>query len=130
MTTVYVLAGIAVLAGLIWLGARTLRAKFRAAAEEMSSLLLEGVDATAQISATEKRRMSRGQFEYFVTYKFRTRDGTEHSKERRVPATHFDEFSTGQSVDIVYLPRDPSVSATRDMVDQVRGSTQSARRLT
>lgn len=129
MTTLTVIAGIAVLAGFVWLGARILRAKFRAAAGEMSSLLLEGVDATARISETERRRMSRGQFEYFVTYTFRTRDGKEHSKERRVPATHFDEFSEGQSVDIVYLPRDPSVSATRDMVDQVRGSMQSARRL-
>ncbi|MDJ0699191.1 MAG: hypothetical protein QNJ07_04995 [Woeseiaceae bacterium] len=42
-------------------------------------------------------------------------------------ATHFDDYSEGQSIDIVYLPRDPSISATREMVDKVRNTS---RRLT
>ena len=66
--------------------------------------------------------MSRGQFEYFVTYAFRTPDDSDVEKELRVPATHFDDYSEGQSIEIVYLPRDPSVSATREMVDKVRNT--------
>ena len=81
----------------------------------MSSLLQEGEATTAHVTSTEKRRMSRGQFEYFVTEFFASRDNTEHSKEFRVSATEFDDFREGRSIDIVYLPRDPTVSATRAM---------------
>ena len=66
--------------------------------------------------------MSRGQYEYFVTYTFTSRDNTEHSKEFRVSATEFDDFREGQSIDIVYLPRDPTVSATQAMVARVRNT--------
>ena len=93
----------------------------------MSQLTLEGIATTARVVATEKRRMSRGEFEYFVRYAFRVRDGSDCEKELRVSATHFDDYSEGQSIDIVYLPRDPSISATREMVDKVRNTS---RRLT
>lgn len=113
---------LAAIAGGAWLGIRGLKQKLGAAAADMSSLMLEGESTTARISRTEKRRMSRGQFEYFVTYAFRTADQSDIEKELRVPATHFDDYSEGQRIDIVYLPRDPSVSATREMVDKVRAT--------
>lgn len=111
---------IAVLLVGAWLAIRSLKRRMAAAAADMSSLLLEGHPTTARISATEKRRKSRGQFEYFVSYAFRTRDGADIEKELRVSATHFDDYHEGQSIEIVYLPRDPSISATREMVDRVR----------
>lgn len=111
---------IAVFFAAIWFGIRTLKRTLTAAAESMSSLLREGVETTAHVVATEKRRMSRRQFEYFVTYAFRTREGSDCDKELRVSATHFDDFSEGQPIEIVYLPRDPSISATREMVNKAR----------
>lgn len=120
------LAGIlfvAVLFGAAWFGIRSIKRKLGAAAADMSQLTLEGAATTARIVATEKRRMSRGEFEYFVTYAFRARDGTDYEKELRVSATHFDDYSEGQSIDIVYLPRDPSINASREMVDKVRNTS-------
>lgn len=121
------LAGIlvaAVLVGGAWLGIRSVRRRLGAAAAEMSQLSLEGAATTARVVATEKRRRSRGEFEYFVTYAFRDRGGSDFEKELRVSATHFDEYSEGQSIDIVFLPRDPSISASREMVDKVRNTSR------
>jgi hypothetical protein len=111
---------IAAVLGVIWFGVKALKRRLTAAAEAMSSLLLEGESTTARVTATEKRRRSRGQYEYFVTYEFRARDGSDHAKELRVSATHFDDYSEGQPINIVYLARDPSVSATREMIDKAR----------
>lgn len=113
---------LATIAGGAWLGIRHLKRKLGAAAADMSSLLLEGENTTAHVRRVEQRRMSRSEFEYFVTYAFRTADDLDVEKELRVPATHFDDYSEGQSIEIVYLPRDPSVSATREMVDKVRNT--------
>lgn len=101
---------------------RALKRKLFAAATSMSSLLLEGVPATARIDAIEKRRISRGQFEYFMTYAFDCRDGSEVKKELRIPATEFHDYNEGEALEIVYLPKDPSISATRKMVDKVRAA--------
>tara|TARA_R110002096_G_scaffold154923_1_gene319107 strand:+ start:5015 stop:5407 length:393 start_codon:yes stop_codon:yes gene_type:complete len=120
MTLLYAAVVIGVIFGGIWFAIRAVKRKLVAAAGEMSALLQEGVSATAHITATEKRRMSRAQFEYFVTYAFTARDGAEHSKEFRVSATEFDSFREGRPIDIVYLPRDPSVSATHEMVSRAR----------
>ena len=107
----------------MWLGIRLLRRKFVAAAESMSRLAREGVTTSGRITVTEKRRMSRGEFEYFVTYAFETKDGTEVTKELRVQASRFDEYAEGQPIEIVYLPSDPSLSATKEVVDRVRGES-------
>lgn len=123
MTAVYVMIAIGLVLGASWLGIRALKRKLATAAGEMSSLLLEGEATTAQIVAAEKRRMSRGEFEYFVTYAFRSRDDAEHNKEFRVSATEFDDYREGQPIDIVYLPRDPAVSATHAMVARVRNTS-------
>lgn len=122
-STVSGLAGVLVvlvLFGGAWFGIRNLKRRLGAAAADMSRLLLEGVATTARVVATEKRRRSRGQFEYFVTYAFRAQHGSDFQKELRVSPAHFDDYSEGQSIEIVYLQRDPSVSATREMVDKVR----------
>ena len=60
----------------------------------MSQLVLEGAATTARAVATE-----------------------------RVPATCFDDYSEGQSFEIVYLPRFPSISASREMVDKIRNTS-------
>ncbi len=104
----------------IWFGVRKLKEKLAAAAETMSSLVREGIATTGRISAAERRRRSRGEYDYFVTYSFEAKDGNEYSKERRVKATEFGDYAEGQPIDIVYLPNDPDVSATREMVDKVR----------
>ncbi|MDJ0750614.1 MAG: DUF3592 domain-containing protein [Woeseiaceae bacterium] len=122
MTSLYVAIGLGAAVAVIWYGVRLLKSKLAAAAGDMSSLLLEGETTSARISAAEKRRMSRGQFEYFVTYTFNSRDDVEHSKEFRVSATEFDDYSEGQQIDVVYLPRDPAVSATHAMVARVRNT--------
>ena len=99
--------------------------KIIAGVQEQTSgkLLLEGETTTARITAAEKRRMSRGEFEYFVTYAFKSRDDVEHSKELRVSATEFDDYREGQQIDVVYLPSDPDVSATHAMVARVRNTS-------
>lgn len=122
MTFLYAAIVLGVIFGGIWFATRAVKRKFVAAAGEMSGLLQEGKQTTARITATEKRRMSRAEFEYFVTYSFTSLDEAEHSKEFRVSATEFDSFSEGQPIDIVYLPSDPSVSATREMVTRVRNT--------
>lgn len=128
--TVSGLAGmlvVAILFGGVWLGVRSVKRRLGAAAADMSQLLLEGIETTARVVAKERRRRSRGEFEYFVTYAFRSRDGSDFEKELRVSATRFDDYSEGQSIDIVYLPRDPSINASREMVNKVRNTS---RRLT
>lgn len=122
MTLLYAAIVLGVIFGGIWFAIRAVKRKLVAAAGEMSGLLLEGKPTTARITATEKRRMSRAQFEYFVTYTFTSLDEAEHSKEFRVPATAFDGFHEGQPIEIVYLPHDPSVSATREMVTRARNT--------
>ena len=104
----------------IWFAIRKLKEKMMAAAETMSSLVQEGIATTGRVSAAERRRMSRGEYDYFVTSSFDAKDGSEYSKELRVKATEFDEYAEGQPIDVVYLPGDPNVSATREMVDKVR----------
>lgn len=121
-TILIVLLVIGALAAALRFGVRALKRKIGGAAEAMLSLVQEGASTTARIVATERRRMSRGQFEYFVTYAFRDRLGADISKEFRVSATRFDDYKEGQAIDIVYLPRDPTVSATREMVDTVRNT--------
>ncbi len=123
MTAIYVAIGFGAVIAVIWFGMRLLKGKLAAAAGEMSRLLLEGETTTARITATEKRRMSRGEFEYFVTYAFSSRDDVEHSKELRVSATEFDDYREGQQLDVVYLPSDPAVSATHAMVARVRSTS-------
>ncbi len=122
MTAAYATIAFAVVIALVWMGVRALKRKLSAAGAEMSSLLLEGEPATARVLAAERRRKARGEFEYYVTYTFRSRDNEEHRKEFRVSPTELDNYPEGESIDIVYLPRDPSVSATREMVDRVRGA--------
>jgi hypothetical protein len=114
-----VIVGILAVAG--WLGFRLIRQKVTQAAGSMSRLAGEGVGVTGRIASTERRRMSRGQFEYYVTYAFKTPDDAEYGKELRVQATRFDEYVGGQPIEIVYLPSDPTQSATREVVDKVRG---------
>ena len=120
MGLLFGLAVIGLVAAFVWFGFRKLRARLESAAADMAKLLHAGASATARIATTEKRRLSRHEFEYFVTYSFCTRDGSSVEKELRVSATHFDDFSEGASLDVVYLPDDPSVSATREMVETVR----------
>ena len=103
-------------------GIRRFARRAAAAAGEMLQLVQQGAVTTAEIVTTERRRMSRAQYEYFITYAFRDRTGNDHSKEHRVSATRFDEYQAGQGLDIVYLPSNPSVSATREMVDRVRNT--------
>ena len=105
------------------LAVRMLRRKLAAAADSMARLVMEGETTTGRIVTTEKRKMSRGEFDYFVTYAFETRDGTEVTKELRVQASRFDEYADGQPIEIVYLPSDPSQSATKEVVDKVRGAS-------
>ncbi|MDJ0699190.1 MAG: hypothetical protein QNJ07_04990 [Woeseiaceae bacterium] len=68
---------VALLIGGVWFGIRSVKRRLGAAAAEMSQLTLEGIATTARVVATEKRRMSRGEFEYFVRYAFRVRDGSD-----------------------------------------------------
>ena len=104
----------------IWFALRKLKAKLALAAERMSSLVQQGIATTGRISAAERRRRSRGEYDYFVTYSFEAKDGSEYSKELRVKATEFDDYTEGQPIDLVYLPNNPDVSATREMVDKIR----------
>ncbi|MDJ0759466.1 MAG: DUF3592 domain-containing protein [Woeseiaceae bacterium] len=122
MTAAYATIAFALAVALAWMGVRALKRKLFAAGAEMSSLMLEGEPAKARVLAAERRRMARGEFEYYVTYTFRSRDNEEHRKEFRVSPTELDNYLEGESIDIVYLPRDPSVSATREMVDRVRSA--------
>ena len=103
-------------------GIRHFLRRSAAAAGEMLQLVQQGAVTTAEIVKTERRRMSRAQYEYFIVYAFRDRMGNNHSKEHRVSATHFDDYQVGQGLEIVYLPSDPSVSATRETVDRVRNT--------
>lgn len=118
---------IALVIGAVWFAFILLKRKLASAADSMLQLVRLGVSTTGRIASTEKRRMSRSRrrdslidFEYFVTYTFDASDGTKHEKERRVSALDFNKYTEGQPIGIVYLPSDPSQSATRDMVDLVR----------
>ncbi len=122
MTSFVALLILTALVAAIWYGVRVVKSKIGTVAENMSRLVREGTATTGQITATTKRRMSRGEFEYCVTYSFTAKDGREFDKEQRVQATRFDEYVEGQPIDIVYLPIDPSVNATREMVDKVRNT--------
>ncbi len=111
---------IAVIAAGIWFALRAFKSKIASAAGDMAQLMQQGAEARARITATDRRRMARGEFEYFVTYSFTTRDHQEVSKELRVSASRFDDYQQGEEIAIVYLPDDPSVSVTRDMLGQVQ----------
>lgn len=98
--------------------------KIKKSAAEMSQLVQSGEAVTARIAAAERRRRARGSgnYEYYATYAFKARDGNEYSREYRVQASRFDEYKVGMPIDIVYLPGDPNVSATREIVDKVRNT--------
>jgi hypothetical protein len=112
---------VAILALTGWFGLRLLRRKLAKAAKSLAELASAGVGVTGRIVSAEKRRMARAEFEYFVTYAFKTPDDAEYTRELRVQATRFDEYVEGQPIEIVYLPDDPTVSAIREVVDKVRG---------
>ena len=110
---------IAVIAAGVWFAVRAFRNKIESAAGDMAKLMQQGAEAKARITDTDRRRMARGEFEYFITYSFTTRDDQEFSKELRVSASRFDDYQQGEEIAIVYLPEDPSISVTRDMLGQV-----------
>lgn len=120
MDLVILIAVVGSLLAAIWFGIGRLKKKLVAAGQEMARLVREGIATTGRVSATDKRRMSRGQYEYYVSYTFTTKDRQEVSKELRVQSSRFDEYVEGKPIDIVYLPADPTVSATCEMVDIVR----------
>lgn len=124
MTSLGVLLAIAVLIALAVFGMRRFARKLHSAAEEMAKLALHGKATTAQISAVERRRMARGEYNTFVTYDFTDWRGNEHSKEHRVSGPglggiRLANLRQGLSIDIVYLPDNPTVSATRDTLNKV-----------
>lgn len=122
MEFILILLALAGIIGLVGYGIRSFMRRAASAASEMLQLVQQGAVTTAEIVTTERRRMAKAEYEYFVTYAFRDRAGNDHSREERVSATHFDDYQAGQGLEIVYLPSDPTVSATREMVDRVRNT--------
>ena len=118
-TTLLVLLSVAVLIGTVYVIVHSLNAKVTQAAESMSRLAREGRDTTGRITNVERKRRSRGEFEYFATYAFQAENGIEHSKALKV-TSKLDDYQVGQPIEITYLPDEPSVNATKAMVDKVR----------
>ena len=118
------LAIAAVIAGVVFL-ARAIRRKLASAASDMNGLLTQGEPAVATITEVEKRRTARrGQhWEFYLAYTFRTRGQNEVQKKFRISPSDFNKHSVGDEIAILYLPSDPSISATQAMVDKVRDAT-------
>jgi len=96
------------------------RRRLKAAATRMDSLTKNGLEASATITKVERRRRSRGERAFYVTYAFNAVNGIEYTREFEIPPSEFTEFDAGQTVAIVYNSSDPDNSVLKTSVDQVR----------
>ena len=106
----------AAVAGLVWFGWRAIKR----AAGRMADLAVHGHEAQAYVSKVEKKRLSRTDDAYIVTYEFTANDGRQYSRELNVKPSEFENFQQGQNLEIVYDTRNPEVSALKASVDEVR----------
>lgn len=96
------------------------RHRLKAAATRMDSLTKSGLEASATITKAERRRRSRGEYAFYVTYAFNATNGIEYTRELEVGPSELSDFEEGQTVAIIYDSSNPGNSVLKTSVDQVR----------
>lgn len=88
---------------------------------QMKSLAREGVVGTAEVVQKTRRHSSSGhQTAGFIKYRFEAPNGQQFSNRIAVSEQVYNEYSEGQSIDIVYLQDKPGVNGARYMVNLSR----------
>lgn len=88
---------------------------------QMKSLAHHGVLGKAEVVQKFRRRSRAGhQAAGFLKYRFETPGGLEFTNRIAVSEQVYNEYSEGQSIDVVYLPDKPSVNGARYMVNLSR----------
>ena len=88
---------------------------------QFRQLALHGVVAEAVIS--KKARLAAGADHVGagrISYAFRAADGREYHRSSTISEAKWAELSNGQTIEIVYLPNRPSISAPAWLVDDAR----------
>lgn len=113
---------LAVVFGLGWLAYRALRRVARRG-KEMTVLARDGLATEGLVTRVEKIRLNRaGEQQFFATYEFSDTGGSTHHRRLELLTSEIENYTEGQEIDIVYLPGQPSINATKDSVNQVRRS--------
>ncbi|HXE06512.1 MAG TPA: DUF3592 domain-containing protein [Acidobacteriaceae bacterium] len=92
--------------GLIWLGGFGSYLAHRW--QRQATLVREGREAPAQITYISQGKGSRVHYTFFVA------GASYRNSAVRTDSPHFDHFSVGSSLTVLYLPSDPSVSYPKD----------------
>ncbi len=88
---------------------------------QMKSLAREGVVGTAEVVQKTRRHSSSGhQTAGFLKYRFQSPDGKQLTNRVAVSEQVYNEYSEGQSIDIVYLHDKPGVNGARYIVNLSR----------
>ena len=88
---------------------------------QMKSLAQHGVAGTAQVVQKFRRRSRAGhQAAGFIKYRFAAPNGQQFTNRIAVSEQIYNEYSEGQSIDVVYLPDKPAVNGARYMVNLSR----------
>ena len=87
---------------------------------QMARLLSRGTQVTGKVISARRVRRSRTDRAFRVRYGFVTSGGVKYEREIEVGPTEFEQFSEGQSLEIVYDPGNPEVNMLKSAVSAAR----------
>lgn len=83
---------------------------------ELRQLVESGIPAKATIISKNKFRGKSGIPTYRLRYEFQARDGRRYSKVISMTSTEAANVVIGDTIDIIYVPNKPKISASETMV--------------
>jgi len=98
------------------------RAMAMAMAPMMGELAKRGMDVDARIVKKSKIQSNFGGFKHYLVYSFTLENQQSFSKNISPDFKQWDSLSEGDKISIVYLPENPEVSATKEMVETIRAA--------
>ena len=93
---------------------------------QIQRLVKGGVPGTGQVVKRFRQHRRGGGGEPYLRYAFQDSYGRAFERKVGVSEEEFERYREGDSIDIVYLPGKPRVSATKAMVELSRSATRGA----
>lgn len=93
--------------------------------KQMALLISRGAEATGKVISARRVRRSRTHETFKVRYAFVTSGGVEQEREIEVRPQDFEQFSEGQTIEIVYDHANPKVNMLKSAVSEARKAMNS-----
>lgn len=86
---------------------------------ELRGLTEHGVSAMGEVLLVQHFQIGPGNTR-FLRYQFRTPNGDVYSRKIAMSTAEAERYRSGGTIEIIYLPQNPKVSAAKDMIEYVR----------